>query len=70
MRALILETINKRSDEAARETSKDDQSKELVLGMSEMLEPIADLDNLLEVSSLMSDSSCPVRYCCSITDRV
>ncbi|CAI5747374.1 unnamed protein product [Peronospora destructor] len=48
MRALILETINKQSDEAARETSKDDESEELVLGMSEMLEPIAALDKLLE----------------------
>ncbi|CAI5725672.1 unnamed protein product [Peronospora effusa] len=48
MRALILETINKQSDEAAREISKDDQSEVLLVGMSEMLEPIAALDNLLE----------------------
>ena len=56
MRALILETINEENDKAVRGVSKYDHLESLVLDMSKMLEPIAALDNLLEVSNLKLDA--------------
>ena len=54
MRALILEAID---DETKRKTS----AGELVVDMSKILDPIATLDNLLEVSSSIPDLRYPVR---------
>ncbi|CAH0477409.1 unnamed protein product [Peronospora belbahrii] len=56
MRALVMEKINKRSDKVMRGTIKDDQREELVRDMSEMLEPIAALDNLLELTQKTATS--------------
>lgn len=54
MRALVLEAINNWSDGVARGNNVADCSEELALDMSELLEPIASLESILEVGSSMS----------------
>ena len=51
MRVLVLETI----DDWGDETERDSSVGELVPDMSETLDLIATLDNLLEVGSLVLD---------------
>ncbi|KAF4047235.1 hypothetical protein GN244_ATG00369 [Phytophthora infestans] len=69
MRALVLETINKWSEGGFRETNEEVRSDELALDFSEMLEPIAALENDLEDLTLkikhIEDSN---SFCC--TDEV
>ncbi|KAG3109974.1 hypothetical protein PI124_g15345 [Phytophthora idaei] len=69
MRALVLEPINNWSDGAPTEVNDEDRYDELALDVSEMLEPIADLENLLEDLTLKGKSiEDPNSACC--TDEV
>ncbi|ETO66396.1 hypothetical protein F444_16433, partial [Phytophthora nicotianae P1976] len=69
MRALVLETINNWNDGSPTGINEEDRSDELALDVSEILEPIADLDNLLEDLTLKIRSiEDPNSACC--TDEV
>lgn len=67
MRALVLDTVDKYSDQTERKISAADWPDERASDMHELLEPIAALDDLLEVRNVSFDPSYPVA-CCSFTD--
>ncbi|GMF15849.1 unnamed protein product [Phytophthora fragariaefolia] len=58
MRALVLESINNWSEGANQRISASGQSEEVALDVSEVLEPIAALENILAVCCSVLNSSC------------
>lgn len=70
MRCLVLETINNWNDNAPLGFSEEDRSEELALDMSEMLEPIAALEGLVEDLTLKTAKNIEDPKSASCTDEV